>query len=80
MGAVIAYPSPLRAKVIGVAIGVLALSVINLVRITSLFWIGSRYPQHLDVAHLLVWQTAIIVIAIVMWLLWAERLADARAR
>lgn len=80
IGAVVAYPSPLRAKAIGVAIGVLALSVINLVRITSLFWIGSNFPQHLDVAHLLVWQTAIIVIAIVMWLLWAERLADARAR
>ena len=53
---------------------------INLARIMSLFWIGSAYPQYLNVAHLLVWQTAIILLAIVLWLFWIERVAGARDR
>ena len=44
----------------------------------SLFWVGASYPEYLDVAHLLVWQSAIILLAIVMWLIWAERAVGAR--
>ena len=78
IGAVIAYPASLRAKGLGVLLGVVFLGALNLVRIMSLFWIGSTYPQYLDVAHLLVWQALIIIIAIIMWLLWVERMVVAR--
>ena len=80
IGAVAAYPSPLKAKTMGVVLGLVVLSGANLVRVMSLFWIGSAYPQYLDVAHLLVWQTAIILLAIVLWLFWADRIAYARDR
>lgn len=80
MGAVVAYPSPLRDKGLGLLLGIAVLTAVNLVRIMSLFWIGSAYPQHLSVAHLLVWQTAIILLAIGLWLLWIERLAHAGDR
>ena len=80
VGAVAAYPARLGAKGLGVLIGLVALTLVNLVRIVSLFLIGSAYPQYLEVAHLLVWQTAIILFAIVLWLLWVERLAGAGDR
>ena len=80
IGAVIAYPAPLKAKAFGAALGLVALTLVNLVRIISLFLIGSAYPEYLEVAHLLVWQTAIILFAIVLWLLWVGRLAGARDR
>ena len=78
IGAVVAYPAPSRAKAVGAAVGFVVLTLVNVVRIMSLFWIGSSYPEYLDVAHLLVWQSAIILLAIVMWLLWAERVGRAR--
>ncbi len=78
IGAVIAYPAPLKAKTVGALIGLVVLTAVNLLRIMSLFWIGSAYPEYLDVAHLLVWQTAIILLAIVLWLFWVERFAGAR--
>ena len=78
IGAVLAYPSTLRSKVLGAVLGLTVLTAVNLVRIMSLFWIGSAYPQYLSLAHLLVWQTAIIVLAVVLWLLWVERIARAR--
>ena len=80
IGAVIAYPASLRAKGLGVLIGVVFLGALNLARIMSLYWIGSTYPQYLDVVHLLVWQVLIIIIAIIMWPLWVERMAVARGR
>jgi exosortase/archaeosortase family protein len=80
IGAVAAYPSSLRAKGIGALLGLVVLTLVNLVRIMSLFWIGSAYPEYLDMAHLLVWQTAIILLAIVLWLFWVERVAGAGNR
>ena len=72
-----AYPSGARAKALGVALGLFALSGLNVVRIASLFWIGSAYPEYLGLAHLLVWQPAMIVSAVVLWLLWVETAARA---
>lgn len=80
MGAVVAYPSPVGAKGLGLLLGILVLTAVNLVRIMSLFWLGSAYPQYLSVAHLLVWQTAIILVTIILWLAWVERIANAGDR
>ena len=80
IGAVVAYPASKRAKLAGVAAGAVVLTAVNLVRIISLFWIGEAYPEYLDVAHLLVWQSAIILLTIIMWLLWAGRLSGAAQR
>lgn len=78
LGAVVAYPSRLRAKGIGALAGVVLISAVNLVRIISLFWIGDNYFEYLDIAHLLIWQTAIILFTIVLWLFWMERVAHAQ--
>lgn len=77
-GAVLAFPAPLRAKSYGWFLGLVVLTAINVIRIMSLFWIGSAFPEYLDVAHLLVWQTAMILLAIILWLFWVERIAHAR--
>lgn len=80
IGAVVAYPASYRAKAIGVVLGLVTLTVINLVRIVSLFLIGAAYPEYLEIAHLLVWQTAIILLAIVLWLVWVEKFVVTRHR
>ena len=75
IGAVIAYPARLGSKLTGAVMGLIVLTVVNVVRIVTLFLIGASYPQYLNIAHLLVWQTAIILLAIVLWLIWVERIA-----
>jgi len=72
-GAVFAYPATIRSKAAGIAMGVVFLTVLNLVRLVSLFYIGSAFPQYLPMAHFLVWQAAIIIFAILFWLFWVER-------
>ncbi len=79
IAAVVAFPAAsARSKMVGAALGVVLLSALNLVRIASLFWIGANYREHLDVAHLLVWQSAMVLAGIVLWLIWSGK-ADRRA-
>ena len=78
IGAVLAYPSTARDKCWGVLFGVVALTIVNVARIASLFWFGERFPQYLDVAHLLVWQATVVVLALILWLVWAEVVSHAR--
>ncbi|MBI4201335.1 MAG: archaeosortase/exosortase family protein [Chloroflexi bacterium] len=78
-GAVMAYPATWRSRALGISLGVVLLSAVNLVRLVSLFYIGVYFPNYLPMAHYLVWQAAIILFAILLWLWWADRLTG-RAR
>ena len=68
--AVLVWPVPFRARMLGLLLGVAALSALNLIRVISLLLIGVGFPQHLDTAHLIVWQTIMVVAAFALWLLW----------
>ena len=73
--AVLAYPCRAKRKAIGLALGVAVLFVLNLVRIVALFFIGSNFSSgFFDTAHFLIWQPVMIGAAIVLWLLWVEKL------
>ena len=74
VGAVLAYPASWRSRALGIVMGVVLLSALNLVRLVSLFYIGVYFPNYLPMAHYLVWQAAIIIFAILLWLWWADRL------
>ncbi len=58
---------------LGIGVGLAFLTVLNLVRLVSLFYIGAVFPNYLPMAHYLVWQAAIIISAIVLWLFWVEK-------
>ena len=79
-GAVAAYPARLKSKGAGIILGLVVLTLVNVVRIVSLFWLGLTFPQYLDVAHLIVWQSGIILLAIILWLFWAEKMTSAGNR
>jgi exosortase H (IPTLxxWG-CTERM-specific) len=68
--AILAFPSPWRRKLAPLAVGIPVLLVLNLVRITSLFFIGSYLPSFFEPAHLEVWPAVFIVLALVLWVGW----------
>lgn len=80
LSAVLAYPSRIRDKAIGISLGLMALFVLNLVRTFTLFHIGSAFPSFLDTAHFLLWQSVMILVALIFWILWVEKLVHAHAR
>ena len=77
---VLAFPARWTAKLIGVVGGLLAIQLINLVRIISLFYIGVFLPQYFSDAHIFIWQSLVILFGISLWIVWAHRFALPREK
>jgi len=72
--AIFAFPAPLKHKLVGFAIGFVAIQGLNLVRIISLFYLGQWNMVWFDWFHLYLWQALIILDALVVWLIWLRML------
>jgi exosortase H (IPTLxxWG-CTERM-specific) len=77
LAGILAYPAPWRSKAIGLAIGAVAIQVLNLVRIVSLFYLGQWDMKWFEWAHLYVWQGLIMLDALLVWMLWIRALPSA---
>lgn len=71
---VIAYPSKLIHKAWGIVLGFLAVFILNLGRVISLFYLGQYYPDIFEEAHIYVWQPIIILWAIFVWDFWSRQI------
>jgi archaeosortase B (VPXXXP-CTERM-specific) len=71
--AVLAFPSTIKEKAIGLVVGLVGIFVVNEIRLVSLFFIGIYLPDIFETAHLLVWQSLMILLAIGLWLIWVYK-------
>jgi hypothetical protein len=49
---------------------------VNLVRLSSLFWLGEHYRRIFDLFHIAVWQSLVILAAIAIFILWSWKFAE----
>lgn len=73
---VLAFPARWPAKLIGVAGGLFAIQLINMVRIVSLFYVGIFFPALFNDAHIYIWQSVVILAGVGLWIGWAHFFAD----
>lgn len=78
LAAIVAFPASPRARAAGLALGAIAVQVLNAIRIVSLYLLGAYYPRLFDMFHTAVWQIAIILAAIVFFLMWSARVGPSR--
>jgi len=78
LAAVLAFPAPWRAKLLGLALGAVAIQAVNLVRVVALYLTGAYFPAWFDASHTVVWQTVVILFSVLLWILWANRLGNRR--
>lgn len=71
--AVIAFPSTIKEKSIGLLIGIPGLYVVNTVRMTALGIIGLYWRDLFDWFHEWMWQGIFIIFVIFFWLVWKEK-------
>jgi archaeosortase B (VPXXXP-CTERM-specific) len=71
--AMLAFPSTVKARVAGIALCIVALSLLNLVRITSLMLVGAWFPSWFSAFHLYAWQAIIAAAVVALWLGWIGR-------
>ncbi len=72
---VLAFPAPWSRKLWGLLAGILAIQLLNNVRIVSLFYIGVYFPQHFEDSHVVIWQAIVILFGVALFLVWADRYA-----
>ncbi len=74
VAAMLAFPAPWKRKLIGLAIGIVAVQGLNVVRVISLFYLGQWKYSVFEWAHLYVWQALIMLDVLIVWLLWVRTL------
>jgi len=70
--ALLSFPASARWKILGMLAGTLFLQALNVVRITSLYYLGMEYPSLFKVAHLEIWPVVFILAAICLWIGWVR--------
>lgn len=71
IAAVLAFPASMYSKLPGLLLGTVALGLVNLIRIVTLFYTGIYYPRGFESMHVDVWQPIFILLALVFWVMWA---------
>ncbi len=77
--AIFSFPATFKQKMIGFALGFVAIQALNLVRIISLFYMGQWNMVWFEWFHLYLWQALIILDAMVVWMIWLRYLQKSRA-
>jgi hypothetical protein len=78
LAAIVAFPAPIFYKLKGLFFGFLAIQLLNLVRIISLFYLLQWNQTWFEWFHLYLWQALIILDALIVWLIWLRYLPKKR--
>ncbi|HEX9148555.1 MAG TPA: exosortase H, partial [Thermoanaerobaculia bacterium] len=57
----------------GLVAGFVAIQVLNLFRVISLFWIGLHRPALFSSSHTVIWQSVVVLFGVLLFLVWASR-------
>lgn len=68
--ALIVSPVGFGAKLIGMAIGVPLVLVLNVVRLVHLFELGVNHPDYFWLAHRVLWEAAMLGSVLLIWVVW----------
>jgi exosortase H (IPTLxxWG-CTERM-specific) len=74
--AMIAFPATVRSRLAGLLVTSGAIQILNLVRVSSLVWLGEHHRNVFDVVHVAVWQTIVILAAVSMFVFWSLKFAE----
>ena len=74
--AIFAFPATLRSRLTGLLVASIAIQIVNVVRLSSLFWLGTHHRRVFELFHVAVWQSLVILAAISMFVLWSWKFAE----
>jgi exosortase H (IPTLxxWG-CTERM-specific) len=72
--AMLAFPAPWKHRAAGIVAGLLAVQLLNVLRVISLFYLGQWSLAAFEWAHLYLWQALIMLDVLVVWLVWIRTL------
>ena len=78
--AVLAFPASWPRRLVGLLVGFVAIQILNLFRVITLFWIGLHRPALFNSSHTVIWQSVVVLFGVLMpvWAVVLGRLAPRR--
>jgi exosortase H (IPTLxxWG-CTERM-specific) len=76
IAAIVAYPARWRARFLAIGLGFLAIQVMNLARIISLFYLGNWNMEVFSWIHLYLWPTLIMLDVLIVFVLYLRYLSN----
>lgn len=73
---VLSFPADLKRKTAGIALGLPAIFVINIIRLTTLMVIDIRLPLFSDFAHCYVWDVSFIILVVILFQIWVDGIVE----
>jgi exosortase/archaeosortase family protein len=70
--AVVAFPARWSRRAVGLALGLPALALVNIIRIATLYFVELRAPAAFEVVHAEVWPLALVALAVAAFLVWSR--------
>jgi len=74
ISAILVFPTSWKYKFQGILVGFIAVELLNIVRIISLFYLGQWNQDIFDWAHLYVWEALIMLDILIVFLWWIRLL------
>lgn len=68
--AILAFPAPWSRRLVGLLIGAIAIFGFNILRLVNLLVVAVHFPERLELFHIFIWQTLIVLIAFGIFILW----------
>lgn len=68
--AVLAFPVRWSRRLIGLAAGIVVIFGFNIIRLINLLLVAIHYPARLELFHIYIWQTLIVLLAFGTFLVW----------
>ena len=75
IAAICAFPANWRARLIAIGLGFLAIQVLNIVRIISLFYLGNWNLEYFSWIHLYLWPALIMLDVLVVFIFYLRYLS-----
>ncbi|MCX5800377.1 MAG: archaeosortase/exosortase family protein [Candidatus Eisenbacteria bacterium] len=76
LSVVVAYPSSIAAKLIGLAVGIPLILGFNMLRLVVMAVVLAYRPQYFEFAHLYFWQVALIIFVVAIVIFWIQKLVN----
>nr|MBN2278368.1 exosortase H [candidate division Zixibacteria bacterium] len=70
LAAVLSFATTIRKKLLGVAFGLPAIFLFNVIRIIALLLAGAKSYPVFQFMHLYLWQVTLIIMIAAIWILW----------
>jgi exosortase H (IPTLxxWG-CTERM-specific) len=78
LSSILAFPGSFTRKLAGIGAGTPIVLGCNILRLVSLIVVARHWPDALELFHIYIWQTLIVLIALALFLVWGTYFANGR--